>query len=154
MSQPHFMAIGEALQARLRAALDSAGLTQVRVSSAADLKPDASIVSPALVVALDGIGVAEVAPAGRTARFSQRWVVVVVVRNVAAAAGSLHSGQAARADAGPLADLVLAALMGHLPQGACTALLPVTGPDLTYQDGLLLLPLAFEASLMRRAPPA
>lgn len=143
----HLLSAFDALQARLRSALDAAGHSAVRVTGVSELgRPDGTVVMPAVFVVLDGLSVLELAALGNRARLGLRWLVVVAVRSVA----DLGSGAQARALAGPLADVVLGTLMGYTPPESAAPLALQTGPAPIYQEGVFYLPLAFEQQLVRR----
>lgn len=146
----HFLSANDAIKSRVRDALDGAGLGAVRVFGAAELgRPDGSVPMPAVFVVLDGVDVLESAAQGRQARLGQRWLVVAAARNVA----RLQSGEDARDEVGPVADVVLGALMGWQPDGVCAPLGLVPGPAPIYRDGVFYLPLAFRLELVRRSAP-
>ena len=73
---------------------------------------------------------------------SQRWLTVIVVRNVK----QVGTGQAAREDAGPMATAVIRALHRWRPHGYMPLKL-VTSPYAPgYEGGRIHLPLAWETT--------
>lgn len=133
---------------RLRARLAD----NVRVLARADLDQALTLrqlVAPAVYVIHQGARVTESRPDGRAVRLAQRWLCLVVAKNLT----DLVSGAHARADAGALADAVLAALMGWRPE-ACSAPLSLSDvPDTDYLSGYQLIPLVFATELVRKADP-
>lgn len=77
----------------------------------------------------------------------ERWLTVVVVRNVRAA----HQGADARADAGGLMDAVFAALNGWQPAGY-QPLAPGAPPTAGYASGYGYFPLAWRVWRRARIP--
>lgn len=142
-----FLAIESALVERLKARLP----TGVHVLTRADLASvaEGSQPTPAVHVVYQGYRVQENRPDGRAARVQQTWLVVIVVRNVRDAA----SGQAARGDAGDLAESVMSALMGWRPEIVNKAIKLANAPASGYRAGLLYLPLAFELEVDVRGVP-
>jgi phage gp37-like protein len=131
------LALESALVERLKARLPAG----VHVLSAADLAgvAEGSQPTPAVHVVYQGYRVSESRPDGRAARIEQTWLVVVAVRNVRDA----RSGGAARADAGDLAESVIAAIMGWQPEGTSSPLKLTTAPRAGYAAGHIYMPLGF-----------
>ncbi len=77
---------------------------------------------------------------GTRMRLRHTWYAVAAVRN---AAGT-QSGQAARADAGPLVERMVNALFGAALPGATTTLEPADAPPPLFSAGFLYMPTAFE----------
>lgn len=125
------------LRARLAAIPGLAG-----VYGLAELGAEKSRPAPCAYVVFDGAQVVETNPPYDKARLAARWLVVLAVKNVAAAA----DGRAARADAQPLVAAVLKSLMGWRPDRAHQELKLVECARPEFQGGLLLLPLVFETS--------
>lgn len=111
----------------------------VHVLTAADLADvkEAAQRTPAVHVIYAGYRVTEAVSA--RARLLHTWYVVAAVRKAA----TVRSGQAARADIGPLLALVGGSLMGVLLPGATRALELVTPPAPAYSGGYQYVPLAF-----------
>ena len=82
---------------------------------------------------------------GRAVRLGQEWLVPVVVRNVA----MVHTGAAARVDAGILVDAVLNALLGWQPQVASLPLTLTNLPTPGYVTGQQWVPLIFSTEIVR-----
>ncbi len=114
-------------------------------SELADVKQSAQAV-PAVHVIYGGYRVAE--DLATAWRLEHTWFAVVAVRNVA----NTKSGQAARAAAGPLVALVMAALAGASVPGATKALTLVTPPPAGYIAGYQYVPSAFIAETIFRKP--
>lgn len=111
------------------------------VHGLADLK-DATWSSkplPALFVAPDGIRVAESSGTHKAARLAVRWVVIAAARRVS----DLLGGSDARTEVNDIAREVYARLIGWQPPGY-QPVVPVNAPPPSLQDGLILLPMAFE----------
>lgn len=139
------------LRAVLPAAVKAAGLPAVHVLAKADL---AGVIAekqlvPAVSVLYRGYSVDKSNRSDkRAALITQRWVVVVTTKNVAA----LKTGEASRNAAGELADLVLNALMGHKPAGFASPLELANTVDGGDMDGFSYLPLGFECEFVKRVP--
>lgn len=133
-----FLDLEHPLAARLRERLPA----WVHVLTRADLAvvAEGSQPTPAVHVVYQGYRVLENRPDGRAARIQQTWLVVAAVRNVRDAA----SGEAARADAGDLAESAARALMGWKPDGAHKPARLANAPASGYRAGFLYLPLAFD----------
>lgn len=138
------LSAGEHIRARLRTLLP----TTVHVLAAPDIDDIAAgrITTPCVYVIYAGGEVAEARADGRAARLRQRWMVISCVRHAA----RVESGAPAREEAGTIADLVLAALMGWAPD-ECTPLLIHETPSPGYVAGLQWVPITFSTSLHRRA---
>lgn len=77
-------------------------------------------------------------------QIAQRWTVAVVSRNVGDAAGS-----GARADAGEVADLVLAALHGWQPASATMPMMLTSDPGPEFEAGIQIVQLGFSTEITR-----
>lgn len=147
MSSSHFLGLEEQLKDRLRAGLDAALMTHVRLYSVTAL-PEGTLPTPSLLMLFDGYSITERSSTGKHARISQNWLVFVCTRSAA----DIKSGEASRSLAGAIADVVLTALMGWQPDG-CTKPLQLTNPPKAdYDDGFFYLPVAVEAELLRKTP--
>lgn len=118
-------------RANILSATDLAGVTQQ------------TQLSPAVHVIYNGHRVTEARSDGKTAHLTQTWLVIVAARNMR----DLKTGDAARVDAGLIANRVLHALMGfkadlYLP------LRLVDGPGAGYEAGWQYLPLAFSTQFV------
>ena len=141
----NFLALEPELMERLRAQLT--GLTPaVHVLSSADLAgvTEEKQLTPAVHLVYQGYRVTESREDGAAARIEQTWLVVVTTRNTR----GLKAGDEARAQAGPLASKVIAALMGWRAASATKALHLVAGPGAGFSAGFQYLPLAFKAELL------
>ncbi|MBI2801240.1 MAG: hypothetical protein HYX63_13345 [Gammaproteobacteria bacterium] len=74
----------------------------------------------------------------------QRWVVWLIVRNVRDGA----DGAAARAEAGPLLSLLIAALAGWTLSASFRPLRRTTAPRPLFEQGAIHFPVAFELPLI------
>lgn len=133
-----FLALEPLLIERLK---DRVSLVPERhVMAAADLAGmrEDSQPKPALHVIYDGYEVPRTQPANRRATVRHHWLVVVVVKHVR------RTGSAARAEAGPIATQVVAALQGWQPEGM-SFLLDLAQPRYkpNYTPGAAYLPLGF-----------
>lgn len=135
------LAIESEIIARLTAQLP-AGTHVLTSASARDIESN-RLLSPAAYVIYAGGSVPETDGYERL-MIEQRWLVVCCARNVADATGS-----GARADAGTLADAVLAALQAWQPASADSALLLIDLPDPGLSSGFQLIPLAFATTITR-----
>lgn len=118
------------IKTRLADVVDDSG-NPVRVFSAADLEGvrAATQHTPAIHVLFDRYQLAEQQGKGLVQAWDQIWSVIVVVRNVRRAA----TGEASRADAGPIIGQVLARLQGWLPNDGEHGPLMPTNPS--YRAG-------------------
>ncbi|MBH2010289.1 MAG: DUF1834 family protein [Xanthomonadaceae bacterium] len=148
MADDNFLAIEDELMARLTERLASQR-PAVHVLSAADLDGviEEKQLTPAVHVVYQGYSVAEAGSAGKVARIEQTWLVVVATRNTR----SLKAGDAARAQSGELARLVMGSLMGWRPASASKPLRLVSGPSAGFSAGHHYLPLAFVAEIVAKA---
>lgn len=128
--------------ARLSASVTVPGVKILAVPDLAGVQA-ASQPVPAVHVVFGGFE--SVSAAQGIADVVERWLTVVVVRNVRAAA----AGADARADAGSLLDAVFAALAGWQPAGY-PPLLPVTPPQAGYDAGFGYFPLAWQVRTRTR----
>lgn len=144
----NFLAAEAELIARLKERL-AGQRPGVHVLSAADLDGviEEKQLTPAVHVVYQGYGVAEDGSAGKAARIEQTWLVVVATRNTR----NLAIGSDAREQAGELARLVMAALMGWKPACASKPLRLVSGPAAGFSAGHQYLPLAFVAEIVAKA---
>jgi len=145
----NFLALESELIARLREQL-AGHQPAVHVLSAADLDGviEEKQLTPAVHLVYQGYRVAEGRSDGRAARIEQTWLAVVATRNTRA----LKTGDAARAQAGPLAQRVITALMGWQPASATKPLRLDSGPAAGFSAGHQYLPLAFVAETLAKAP--
>ena len=126
------------LLACLRSAL--AGLTPaVKVLSAADLAQVSEGTAPSPAVHLIYAGYTPLEDQGTAVLLQHKWIVAVAVRNVAA----LASGQAARADTGPLLARVVRAVLTASIEGARGRVQLLTPPPPRYGAGWRMEPVAF-----------
>lgn len=135
------LAVEPLLVERLQAALGGMG---VRVFRAADLSgvAQASQAAPAVHVVPDGFDIRE---ERGLVEISERWLTVIVVRNVRSA----KSGEDARQDAGPILDAAFAALLGWIPVETVKPLLPSTPPRPVFNAGMGYFPLAWQVRLRK-----
>lgn len=110
------------------------------VHGLAELGAEKARATPCVYVVFDGARVLETNAPYDKARLAARWLVVLAIKNVAAAA----DGQAAREQAQPLVAATLKLLMGWRPDQAHQELRLVECPRPDFQGGLLWLPLVFE----------
>lgn len=131
-----FDAIETSLSGRLKDALPD-----VHVLTAADLDNVTSDrqPSPAVHLVYRGYRVEEVRADGKVALVSQQWLAVAVAKNVR----SIRQGYESRSAAGGLADQVLQALMGFVPDGARHPLTLIDAPAPVYLHGVAYFPTAF-----------
>lgn len=142
MSPNNFLIAEPLIAQRLRAVLPP----EVHVMSAADLAQVAGShqPAPAVHVLYGGYRVAD-SRTGAFAGVEQRWLTVVVARNLADIEGGFH----ARQDAGPLAAQVMDSLYRHRlrdAQGAPIGAAPLQldeAPAPGFDDGHFYLPLAW-----------
>lgn len=141
---PHpndFLAPEPHIVARLQEAL-AEQRPAVHVLTGADLAAvvEAKQVVPAVHVLWRGFQVRESRMDGAVARLDHIWAVVAAVRNVR----TLASGADARAQAGALAALAGAALMGWRPPNTAGPMRLANAPAAAYSAaGFFYLPLAF-----------
>lgn len=142
--EPHIVA-------RLVQAL--AGLVPaVHVLTGADLAGviEAKQRTPAVHVLWRGFRVLETRADGCAAKLMHTWAVVAAVRNVR----TLASAADARAEAGALAAVAGAALMGWRPPNVAGPLRLVNAPPAAYSPlGFFYLPLAFEVESVFAGAP-
>jgi len=143
----HFLALEGLIADRLRERLD--GSVHVLTAPALDAIASGTQPTPAVYVLYAGGSVSESRQDGLAARIAQQWMVLVAVRNVA----QIASGAPARADAGTIADAVLAALMGWQPPGTSQPLRLSALPDPGFIAGLQWVPLTFSTEFTRRVAP-
>lgn len=136
-----FLALEPALVARLRERLPES----VHVLTGADLADvaEGSQPTPAVHVVYQGYS----ADPGPMLTITQTWLTVIAVRQVA----SVRSGSGARADAGVIADSVLAALHRYRAPGYRPLQL-TTAPRPGYRGGHLYLPLAWTTAYTETLP--
>lgn len=104
--------------------------------------------APAAWVIYDGYDVGSAVPPGGVQQITQDWYVVVAAKS-ARGNGDVN---AARDEAGALADAVLKALLGyHLGGGRYLQLRPAAGPE--YDAGYCHLPLAFSNAATFKGEP-
>jgi|GEM_PF-483027 len=131
-----FLSLEPALVERLKAMLPAG----VHVLSAADLRgvSAGSQPTPAVHVIYQGFRVARSSDDGIFARLTLTWYAVVALRDVR----DVRSGRGAREMADPLANAVMTALMGWMPDGQNPMRL-APGPLPGYDAGHLYVPIAF-----------
>lgn len=95
--------------------------------------------TPAVHVIWNGFRVLESRFDGKSARLDHTWLVVSAVKNVR----TLKSGEAARSEAGELAALAGAALMGFRPPNVAGPMRLAPAPGAGHSGGFMYLPLAF-----------
>lgn len=142
MTPSNFLAVEPLLIARLRAVLPQ----EVYVLAAADLAQVAAghQPTPAVHVLYGGYRVAD-SRTGAMAVIEQRWITVVVARNLR----DIEGGHDARQDAGPLAAQVMDALYRHRlrdESGAPIGTSPLRldeAPAPGFDDGHFYLPLGW-----------
>lgn len=137
-----FLAPEPHIVARLREALDALQ-PQVHVLTGADLAAvvEAKQPVPAVHVLWRGFKLLETRSDGAVARLDHTWAVVAAVRNVR----TLSSGADARAEAGNLAALAGAALMGWRPPNVAGVFRLADAPAAAHSAaGFFYLPLAFK----------
>lgn len=147
-------------EASIRARLDAARadpshpLAALRgVYGLAELEAEKARPTPCAYVAYDGARMLETGSDARLARVMVRWLVVLAVKNVTRAGGTGASAEAARGDAQPLVDGVIATLMGWQPQGAQHAVRLIELPAPQFIAGTLFVPLVFEAARVISGAP-
>lgn len=150
MQHPNdFLAPEPHIVARLRTALASL-LPAVHVLTGADLAAviEAKQPVPAVHVLWRGFKVLEARSDGTAARLDHTWAVVAAVRNVR----TLTTGADARAEAGALAALAGAALMGWRPPNVAGPMRLANAPAAAHSPaGFFYLPLAFEVESVFQA---
>ncbi len=126
---PHYLSAESIISARiedqvpgLRAVLPVADLAGVT---------EAQQVTPAVYVIYDGDRIGQSAGRGVSQQIHQRWIAVVAVRN----ARDQRAGAAAREEAGPLIDALLAALDGWAPSLLHQPLVRISGPGPAFTPG-------------------
>jgi hypothetical protein len=141
------LALEPILKARLSERLPSA----VKILSAPDLDAvgAGSQPTPAVYVVYSGGAVTESRPDGRAVRIAQDWLILVAVRHVSQS----DAGASARAEAGDLADQVIAALMSWQPAGTSAPLRLSGLPNPGFVDGYQWVPLTFSTEITRRIEP-
>lgn len=112
------------------------------------LKDKAAQFAPCACVVYDGDTVPNTEAArggqGQAQLVYQRWVVWLIVRNVRDGG----DGGGARADAGPLLSLLIAALAGWTPLPGFRPFRRGTAPRPLFEDGVIHFPVLFEAPLI------
>jgi len=145
----NFLSLESDIKARLRAALDAAQQTTVRIFSAPDLAAvDGTLPVPCVIVIFDDYRITESSGNARRVRITQNWIAVVAVRSHA----NIKAGDASRTQAGDIADTVITALMGHQFDGCSKPSSLSNPPKANYEDGYFYLPVSFEAEITRTAP--
>lgn len=141
-------AIYDRLVQRLAA---SAATERVRVLTAAELAevPDQRQLAPAVHVVYDGYSVGDNIAAGKIQGIEQNWLVVCHARNTT---GQGNPTPAAT-DAGKIAEVVLAALLGFDPLGTGATLRLFTAPAPAYDGGYCYLPLNFRLRTTFKGTP-
>ena len=141
----NFLALQDQIKTRLRTKLDSALMQNVRVGSAPELSSiDGTHPAPAVFVIFDGYSIAENNSIGTFARIKQTWLAVVAVRSVA----NIKAGEASREQAGDIASVVLASLMGWKPDGCASPMMLTNPPGANYEDGFFYLPIGIDAEII------
>lgn len=143
MTPDNFLALEPLIIARLREVLPA----HVYVLSAAELAnvAESTQPTPAVHVLYTGARPTEAEQPGFLT-FEQTWLTVVAGRNVS----DTTSGEAARADAGPLAMQVLGALHRHKFPNA-RPMTAAKAPSAGFSAGHFYLPLAWTASISFRS---
>lgn len=120
-------------------------MPKVKVLRAADLEGvmEEKQVTPAVHLVYRGYRVAQNNHGNDTARIEQIWLAIVATRNMKA----MRTGEAARADAGVIAQRVLKALMGYSAPGTSKPLRLAEAPEAGFNAGFQYLPLGFVAEL-------
>lgn len=118
---------------------------KVKILTASDLAgvSEEQQFTPAVHLVYRGYRTTDMRSDGKVARMQQTWLAVVATRN----ARQLRTGDAARADAGQIAQRVLRALMGWQPNNFSKPLMLTDGPEAGFNGGFQYLPLAFTAEL-------
>lgn len=138
----HFLDLEPLLIARLQEQLPDGVEVQPEADVAAGGKSGGT--KPRVQVIYDGYQ----AGTGPMIEISQRWLTVIVVRNVA----QVSSGQAARKQAGPLASTVIEALHRWRPPGYTLMTLTSSPYAPGYEGGRIHLPLAWQTTRKEIAP--
>lgn len=137
-----FYAQQTAIYNRLKAALAANAATErVRVLTAAELAdvPDARNYAPAVHVVYDGYSVGDNVAGGKIQGIEQNWLVVCHAKNTT----KQGDPTPAATDAGKIAEVVLAALLGYDPLSTGATLRLFTAPAPAYDGGYCYLPLNF-----------
>ncbi|WP_322521153.1 hypothetical protein SR882_10285 [Guyparkeria halophila] len=132
------------LEAPIKARLEAGVGESVKVFTAPDLDGVAAGNRPAPAVDLlyRGYRPKDGNAAGGFAVIEQTWWTVIAVRN----RRHVASGNAARAEAGPIAGAVIKSLLGWAPTGA-KAMAIAPAPQAGYDAGYFYLPIAWTTQL-------
>lgn len=140
---PHYLSLGELMQARLRAELGTRwpSLAVYGIRDLAELGEQGQRpFSVSVLYAGDALNSPQARGAAQTIR--QRWAVVPAVTDLRRAADAADQ-------MGPLIDACLAALMGWQAAPDYAPLERVAAPAPRYPRGQYLVPIYFEARLLR-----
>lgn len=142
-----------ALEALILERLKAASLPGVRkVGTAADIAAvaEAQQTTPAVYLIYGGYRPTQMreGSGGRVQELEQTWVAVVAVRNVRDMAGT-----AAREDAGPIINAVLASLQGWKPTADFRELHLSDPPPPEFTEGFGYYPLAFQTRFVSKTDP-
>lgn len=145
------VAIEDALVARLVDKLQTPGLVrQVYGQSDYAAIQEAAMVTPSVAVIYSGYTPGEKTAQGAIQNIGFGWLVVVNVRN----ARDTATGAGVRADASPIFDAVLEALLGFRPLPKFTPLQLDPAPGAALTDaGFGYYPIAFTTSATYRGTP-
>ena len=139
---PHFLSVGDAIAERLCERLPG----DVRVLTVADMTAVKTQPAPSVQVIYDGYRID--AEQGAITSIEQTWLTVIAVSN------SLTAGRAregSRADAGPLCDDVLMALLRWRPRQGVKPLRLAAAFAPLYAGGFAYFPFAWTAALSLQA---
>jgi hypothetical protein len=144
----NFLFLSEPIAARLRTALDAAGLQSVAVLKAPEYTSvDGELPAPCVFVVLDSWDLDDHTPYSKAVQLSQIWQAVVTVRHLANAA----TAAPALSQSGDITDLVLRTLMGWQPAGASAPLQLTTAPKPSIEHGYYHTPVAVQAKFILHA---
>lgn len=146
----NFLALQAPIMARLRAALDAAGLLTVPVLGQPDITSvDGTLPAPAVVVSFEGYSVNDTSAQSRRVTITQMWDATVITRHTAA----IGPGTAAIAQSGTITDIVMTSLMGWHPPDSAGPLQLISPDQPSIERGYHYLPIRVEAKLYRAATP-
>ena len=116
------------------------------VGSMADMQTieEQSQRTPAVYVVYDGYTPGQTTTESRVAEIKQRWLVIVAVRNVS----GVHTGAAAREDAGEVLAHLFPALQAYRPSAGHSRLTLVPPPPAVYRAGFAYIPTAWETNIV------
>lgn len=142
----NYLAAEQLIIDRLKAAFSALpALAGVHVLSAADLDgvEEARQLTPAVHVIYDGDDLGDSAGDGVDHIVRQRYLTVVVTRNVR----GIKTGKAAREDAGVIVLATLGALGGWQPSSEHGEVVRIPGPRPTYRTGHQYIPIAWHTAV-------